>query len=97
MDKEITFSNELFFSLLLPPIVFSVGYAVKKPEFFQNFLMIVFMGIISTIISIMLLSLLLLWINGTLIASLSQRDIILIATLLSSNDPISALPILNVN
>jgi hypothetical protein len=34
LGKDIAFRDEYFFALLLPPIVFSVGYAIKKPFFF---------------------------------------------------------------
>ena len=42
--------------MILPPIVFSVGYTIKKPQFFQHLLTIAFFGIISTLLAISLQS-----------------------------------------
>ena len=43
-EKELdflSFSPELFYFLLLPPIIFEAGYTLRRKHFFQNFAIIV--------------------------------------------------------
>ncbi len=93
MGKEIAFRDEYFFALLLPPIVFSVGYSIRKAYFFENIGLIVFLGVVATILTICLFSLFLITANSAFSLDLSSRDILQISTVMSSIDPISALPL----
>jgi NhaP-type Na+/H+ or K+/H+ antiporter len=34
LDGEIVFDNEIFFTIILPPIIFSAGYSLRKSLFF---------------------------------------------------------------
>jgi NhaP-type Na+/H+ or K+/H+ antiporter len=94
LGKEMAFRDEYFFALLLPPIVFSVGYSIRKAYFFENIGLIVFLGVVATVITVCLFALLLITANSAFALGLNSRDILQLATVMASIDPISALPLI---
>ena len=51
LNTFITFNDEFFFNIVLPPIIFSAGYNLKKRSFFKYFCFIITFGIFGTLIS----------------------------------------------
>ena len=49
--KSINFSGEVFFTFVLPPIIFSAGYNLHRASFFKYFVYIVSFGVFGTIMS----------------------------------------------
>ena len=49
--KSINFSGDVFFTFVLPPIIFSAGYNLRKASFFKYFLYILNFGVFGTIMS----------------------------------------------
>eukprot|EP01017_Pseudomicrothorax_dubius_P037283 TRINITY_DN5449_c0_g1_i4.p1 TRINITY_DN5449_c0_g1~~TRINITY_DN5449_c0_g1_i4.p1 ORF type:complete len:309 (-),score=60.67 TRINITY_DN5449_c0_g1_i4:807-1733(-) len=105
-QKAIDFEEELFFNLILPPIIFAAGYSLKKKRFFDNIGMIVYLGIVGTLIQFLFLSTasyLLIEAGLTGNAKLTLRECMLFAAIMSSTDTVaplsmvkdSAFPVLN--
>ena len=57
----LTFEPELFFFLLLPPIIFEAGYSLKKKDFFANFWTISIYAVFGTIVSTFVIGYLVYW------------------------------------
>lgn len=49
--KDYEFNEEIFFYALLPPMIFSGGYNLKKRKFFQNFFYISLYGVFGTVMT----------------------------------------------
>lgn len=47
----VSFDSNLFFYLVLPPIIFSAGFSLKRKQFFRYGLLIFVFGIIGTLIN----------------------------------------------
>lgn len=46
----------MFFTFLLPPIIFAAGYNLRRSLFFQNLGVISFLGVVGTVCSFIVLS-----------------------------------------
>lgn len=93
----LTFDSELFFFLILPPIIFDAGYNVKKNFFFANFFTIVIYAVFGTLISTFVIGYLV-YMVGLLgivdIDTSSPLEALLFGALISATDPVATLSIL---
>ena len=106
-EEAIKFDAEIFFNIILPPIIFAAGYNIIKNKFLKYFLYIFLFGIIGTIFNIFLITLMTYTannlevfqltystkvnINEVNIISFSTKEILLFAILISSSDAIASL------
>ncbi len=49
--KTLHFDHDIFFTLILPPIIFSAGYNLRRKFFFKYIFYILLFGVVGTIIS----------------------------------------------
>ncbi|KAI8547865.1 hypothetical protein RHMOL_Rhmol07G0228500 [Rhododendron molle] len=93
-SQILTFSEELFFIYLLPPIIFNAGFQVKKKQFFKNISIILMFGIFGTIISFCLISLGVgLLFKRIGVTTLDIKDYLAIGAILSATDSVCTLQV----
>lgn len=83
---------------ILPPIIFAAGYNLKKTNFVKNFGYITLFGVIGTIISFAILSVLIIYWNNLLHdrgsdKRLLNKECLLLAAVLCATDTVAALTI----
>eukprot|EP01032_Pedospumella_encystans_P008195 gene8195-9754_t len=52
----VVFDNNLFFYMVLPPVIFSAGYSLKRKNFFKYMDLIAFFGIVGTVMNFALIA-----------------------------------------
>lgn len=101
--EAVKFDNTLFFYLVLPPIIFSAGFGLKRKKFFRYIGMIALFGIAGTILNFLLIAFAAYYFstifgydhdNGSGPASdinLTWLQAMLLSAVLSASDEVSAL------
>ncbi|EEB20474.1 sodium/hydrogen exchanger, putative [Pediculus humanus corporis] len=98
IDLKATFDPEIFFNIILPPIIFHAGYSLKRRYFFRNLGAILTYAIIGTTISSFVVGSLmygLIQIMPHLKTSFTFLDTLYFGALISSTDPLTILAIFN--
>ncbi|EDV22043.1 uncharacterized protein TRIADDRAFT_11627, partial [Trichoplax adhaerens] len=94
-SKFVVFDPEVFFYVLLPPIIFYAGYDLRRRHFFRNFGSILLFAMIGTTISCFV-------IGGIMYAFVSRIrsvngfnfvDCLLFGAMISATDPVTVLAI----
>jgi len=94
LNNFVTFDDEMFFNIVLPPIIFSAGYNLKKRAFFKYFFYIVTFGIFGTVISFGTVSALIHYSNKLNFFSpfnLEGKLILLFSSVIASTDTVAAM------
>ena len=94
LNNFVTFDDEMFFNIVLPPIIFSAGYNLKKRAFFKYFFYIIAFGIFGTLISFGTVSTLIHYSNKWNFFShfkLDNKLILLFASVIASTDTVAAM------
>ena len=94
LNNFVTFDDEMFFNIVLPPIIFSAGYNLKKRAFFKYFFYIVTFGIFGTIISFGVVTTLIYYSNKLNFFSsfnLETKLILLFSSVIASTDTVAAM------
>lgn len=97
MDFKATFDPEIFFNIILPPIIFHAGYSLKRKYFFRNLGAILTFAIIGTTLSAFLVGALMYacvqLMPDHLSSSFSFLDTLYFGALISPTDPLTILAI----
>jgi NhaP-type Na+/H+ or K+/H+ antiporter len=93
-DALSTFSTELFFSYLLPIIIFSSGFQISLTQFSSYYTEIITLAVLGTLISVIVIGFLL-YLCGrfNIITSLSLMECLSFGSIISATDPVSTLAI----
>lgn len=92
----ISFDYQIFFNLLLPPIILSSGYELHQANFFRNIGTILTFAFAGTFLSAVVIGLIL-WLFALLPGTLDLTfvDAISVGATLSATDPVTILAIFN--
>lgn len=93
----LRFEPEMFFFLLLPPIIFEAAYSLKKKDFFANFWTISLYAVFGTIVSTFVIGYLVFWLGlaGVVdIDTTSPMEALVFGSLISAVDPVATLSIM---
>ncbi|XP_035221159.1 sodium/hydrogen exchanger 7-like isoform X3 [Stegodyphus dumicola] len=94
LDQKATFDPEIFFNIILPPIIFNAGYSLKRKFFFRNLGTIFTYAFLGTTISCFA-------VGGVMFALLqlmphlefSFNDCLYFGAVISATDPVTILAI----
>uniref|UniRef100_A0A182K3T6 Sodium/hydrogen exchanger n=1 Tax=Anopheles christyi TaxID=43041 RepID=A0A182K3T6_9DIPT len=96
IDLKATFDPEIFFNIILPPIIFHAGYSLKRKYFFRNLGAILMFAIIGTTLSAFLIGALMygfVQLMPKLKSSFTFLDTLYFGALISPTDPLTILAI----
>ncbi|XP_061581622.1 sodium/hydrogen exchanger 6a [Cololabis saira] len=101
MLRKVTFDPEVFFNILLPPIIFHAGYSLKRRHFFRNMGSILAYAFMGTVVSCFVIGLLM-YGCVTLMKHVGQlhedfffTDCLFFGAIVSATDPVTVLAIFN--
>ncbi|CAB1337178.1 unnamed protein product [Coregonus sp. 'balchen'] len=83
MLRKVTFDPEVFFNILLPPIIFHAGYSLKRRHFFRNMGLLMY-GCVTLMKQV-----------GQLDGDFFFTDCLLFGAIVSATDPVTVLAIFN--
>lgn len=97
IDQKATFDPEIFFNVLLPPIIFQAGYSMKKRFFFRNIGSILAFAFLGTTISTFAVGGFMFGVTRIFphLNSFRFLDTLHFGALISATDPVTVLAIFN--
>ncbi|KPP59277.1 hypothetical protein Z043_122815, partial [Scleropages formosus] len=99
--RKVTFDPEVFFNILLPPIIFHAGYSLKRRHFFRNLGSILAYAFMGTVISCFVIGMImygcvmLMKEVGQLAGEFFFTDCLFFGAIVSATDPVTVLAIFN--
>ena len=93
IQEKVTFDSELFFFVILPPIIFHAGYSMRKKQFFDNLGSILTFALFGTIISTFIVGSIMWLIAQYLDFEVHFLDTLYFGCIVSATDPVTILAI----
>jgi len=94
LDNMIAFQQDIFFLILLPPIIFESGYNMKRKMFFKNIGSLLAFALVGTVISTVVIAMILIIAEAAGAGmGLKPLDTLIFGSLISATDPVSVLAI----
>lgn len=90
-NVTIVFSDNIFLYLVLPPIIFTAGYTLKKKKFFTYLQQIVLYGLLGSVVNFIFITFAAYYYQRI---TLSWNQALLLASVLAANDEISAISLI---
>lgn len=98
IQKRATFNPEIFFYLLLPPIIFNAGYSMRRKQFFYNLGAILTFALLGTVISTFVIGAIMYGFSNFMTSvKLSFLDTLYFGAIVSATDPVTVLAIFHVS
>ena len=97
-EEKAKFDPEVFFNILLPPIIFHAGYSMKKKHFFKNFGAILMFAMLGTTISCFVTAgfmYLVTLVFRSIREYFTFVDCLFFGAIISATDPVTVLAIFN--
>lgn len=97
IKQKATFNAEIFFYVLLPPIIFHAGYNMRKKHFFDNMGAIMAFALVGTTISTFVIALIMYGVSRLIPeVPLKFLDVLYFGAIVSATDPVTILAIFQV-
>ncbi|XP_014661871.1 PREDICTED: sodium/hydrogen exchanger 9-like isoform X2 [Priapulus caudatus] len=94
LEAKATFDPEVFFQVLLPPIIFHAGYSLKRRHFFRNLGSIFLYAFLGTTVSCFVVgSLMFAFVQMMPYLPFSFNDCLFFGAIISATDPVTILAV----
>eukprot|EP00088_Acartia_fossae_P047287 TRINITY_DN5127_c0_g1_i1.p1 TRINITY_DN5127_c0_g1~~TRINITY_DN5127_c0_g1_i1.p1 ORF type:complete len:548 (+),score=74.64 TRINITY_DN5127_c0_g1_i1:71-1645(+) len=93
IQEKATFDPEIFFYLILPPIIFNAGYSMRKKHFFHNIGSILTFALLGTVISTFVIAAIMWLVAKTMTISITFLETLHFGCIISATDPVTTLAI----
>lgn len=93
---QYSFSPDMFFDVILPPIIFAASYNLKKKQFMNNFAPVMVLAIIGAILNFLMMAMVGIAVGGSNQPfGLQQSEIMLFAATMSATDGIAVVALID--
>jgi len=97
IDQKATFDPEIFFNIILPPIIFNAGYSMRRKYFFRNIGSIFTFAFIGTTVSAFSVGGIMYGVTRVIphLNNITLMDTLHFGSLISATDPVTVIAIFN--